>query len=277
MTRFALCALAACLSAAAPAQEPTAVTGLTAPQIIEKNVAARGGLEAWRKVDTMAWAGRIESANGPAPSMQFLMEMKRPNKTRFEILSGGQMSVRIYDGADGWKLRPTSTGVDLQPYKAEELRFSHDGHVIDGPLIDHAAKGIGVALEGVEEVEGRKAYRLSLSMPSGARQRVWVDAETFLDVKYDREATNPQGRQSVVSVFYRDYRTVGGLLVPLVIESGAAAGKATDKLIIERVALNPELDERLFAKPNVPTRRGVATVGGGPPQAGRKMGRAAGR
>lgn len=275
MNRFVLCALAAWISAAALADEPAAVAALTAPQIVEKNVAARGGLEAWRKIETMAWVGRIETVNAPTPSMPFLLEMKRPNKTRFEILASGQKSVRIYDGTDGWKLRPTSSGTDLQPYKAEELRFAHDGYVIDGPLIDHAAKGIAVALDGVDEVEGRKAYRLSLKMPSGARQQVWIDAETFLDIKSNRESANPAGRPGMVSVFYRDYRTVEGLQIPLVIESGAATGKATDKLLIERIALNPELDERLFAKPNVPLRRNAATVGAGPSQGARRSSRAA--
>ena len=72
---------------AAPA--PSAITApprsLSVEEIIERNVSARGGLEAWRKVGTMLWVGHIESAHAPAPSMLFTLAQQRPNKTRFEI------------------------------------------------------------------------------------------------------------------------------------------------------------------------------------------------
>jgi hypothetical protein len=35
----------------------------TAAEVIERNVAARGGIEAWRKVDTMAWLGHLDRAS----------------------------------------------------------------------------------------------------------------------------------------------------------------------------------------------------------------------
>ena len=59
----------------------------------------------------------------------------------------------------------------------------------------------------------------------------------------------------MVSVVYRNYHTFEGLQIPLTIETGAAMGKATDKLVIDKIALNPQLEERKFAKPNVPVSR----------------------
>jgi hypothetical protein len=46
---------------------------LSAQQILTKNAAARGGLEAWRKVDGMLWTGHIESARATVPLLQFLL------------------------------------------------------------------------------------------------------------------------------------------------------------------------------------------------------------
>ncbi len=256
MQRIAAWALAACLATGAYAAERFAAPDLTAAQIIEKNAAARGGVEAWRKIETMAWTGHVESANAPGRDLPFLLEQKRPNKTRFEIMAVSQKSVRIFDGANGWKMRPSASGrPELQPYTAEELRFARDAQIIDGPLMDYAAKGAAITLGGVDEIEGRKAYRLNMRLSSGANHRLWVDAETFLESRFDRETRNAQGQPTVVSVVYRNYHAFEGLQIPLIIETGAAAGKGADKLVIDKVALNPQLDDRMFAKPNVPAAR----------------------
>lgn len=253
--------LALCISTPALAGVPANDQGLTASQIVEKNVAARGGLEAWRKIQSMAWAGHIESTNAPAPRPSFVLEMKRPNKTRFEIKAQSQTSVRMYDGTNGWKVHPASHGnPEVQPYSPDELRFARDGLGIDGPLMDYQAKGIAVALDGVDEIDGRKAYRLSVKLPSGNSHHVWVDAKTFLDVKYDRVSRNKFGQSSTVSVFYRNYKTIEGLQIPLLIESGVDTAKATEKLVIDKVSLNPPLADRMFAKPGVTGWRSTATV-----------------
>lgn len=222
---------------------------LTAAQIIEKNVAARGGLEAWRKIETMVWTGHMESIHAPVPMMLFVMQQKRPNKTHFEINALGDRTIRVFDGQRGWKLKPDQQGkAQVKPFTFEEVTFAHAAQVIDGPLIDYLAKGNTVTLEGLDEVEGRRAYRLSVRLATGETDQVWIDAQTFLDVRYDRPFAGGPGHDRV-SVFYRDYKAVEGLQVPSVIETGAGAGVRPDRMVIERVMLNPPLDDRTFARP----------------------------
>jgi hypothetical protein len=91
MRRIAVAALAAGFAAgalAAGAQAPA--PQLSIDEIVEKNAAARGGLQAWRQVRTMAWVGHIQSAHAPMPNMQFVLQQERPNKTRFEINAMGE-------------------------------------------------------------------------------------------------------------------------------------------------------------------------------------------
>jgi len=272
MMRLAGGLLAACISSLALAGEPAEDPGLTAEQVVEKNVTARGGLDAWRKVRTMIWTGHIESTHAPVPSLPFVLELKRPDKMRFEVKAQGQDSVRIYDGARGWKLSTTSSGrPEILPYTREELRFAQDGQGIEGSLMDYRAKGTAVSLDGVDEVEGRKAYRLRLVLPSGAIRHVWVDAKTFLELKYDREARNALGQSATVAVFYRDYRAVEGLQIPFLMETmpaSAPAGTRPDRMMIDRVVLNPPLGDVAFAKPGVPGRRNGVPVDIRPPSGG---------
>ncbi|MFP3891323.1 MAG: hypothetical protein ACLFVM_13625 [Ralstonia sp.] len=250
MRRIAALALAVCLSACAGGTEQNAAGMPTVAQIVEKNAAARGGADAWRKINTMVWVGHVDSTNAPA---HFVLAMSRPNKTRFEIVSMNRMALRVYDGTQGWKLRPMrrGEGPTVQPYSPEELKFAHDEQVIDGLLIDHAEKGIAIKLEGTEDVDGHKAFRLGVRMPSGAVRHVWVDAETFLELKYEREARGLQGQPVRITVYYRNYQTVESVKLPLLIESNAGPGQAGDKIMIDKVQFNPKLDDSLFARPLV--------------------------
>jgi hypothetical protein len=225
-------------------------------EIVEKNSAARGGREAWRKMETMAWSGHAESANAPGRVLPFLLEQKRPDRTRFVIGLEGQRSVRVYDGTSGWNVRPDSKGrPETQPYSEEELRFARGAQVIDGPLMDYAAKGAAFTLEGLGQVGERNAYILDVRLPSGGNHRVWVDTETFLELRHDREIHGAYAKPTSVSVFYRNYRAFEGLQIPLIIETVAATRQAKNTLVIDRVALNPQLDDRQFAPPSQPTAR----------------------
>jgi hypothetical protein len=238
---------------------------LTAAQIVEKNVAARGGLDAWRKVETMVWTGHMEGGGIPVPTLPFLLEQKRPNKTHFEIDQRGQRSLRVFDGTQGWKVRPDQSGRPVvQPFTMQEVRFAKEGQGIDGPLIDYQAKGNTVSLGSVTEIDGRKTYRLNVNLPSGELHHVWVDAGTFLDVQYDRTSYTPDGKPVMVTVSCRDYRTFEGLQLPTTIETGGGSGRQPERMVIERVTLNfPLDDEHAFGDPATPHKRNAAHAGVG--------------
>lgn len=240
----------AVLSLAAAAGERAVTPALTAGQIVDRHVTARGGADAWRKIQTMAWTGHIESGPGGIAKTPFLMMFRRPDATRFEIMTQGQRSVRIFDGKRGWKQRPVAVGPpDLKEYSAEEISYARDAAGLDGPLIDYQVKGVGIALEGMDSVEGHAAYRLKVKLPSGQVHDDWIDARSFLELKYDRPTRNAMGVSGVVSVYLRNYQTLNGLTLPFLIETGVGKAQATDKMVIEKIAFNPPLDPTQFVPP----------------------------
>lgn len=250
------CLLVACLATPAFAQSPG--TSFSVAEIAEKNAAARGGVEAWRKVQTLAWAGHVESSNGK--TLPFQLAQQRPDHTRFEIIAEGQKSVRVFDGSQGWKVRMTSGGrPEALAYSEDELRFARGAQVIEGPLMDYVARRAVITLAGLGEAAGRKAYILSVALPSGGHHRVWVDAETFMELRHDREVRDG-GRQNVVTVLYRDYQNFDGLQMPTTIETAATTGQAMNRLVIERIAINPDFDDKVFARPNLPGVRRSAVL-----------------
>jgi hypothetical protein len=252
------------LGALALAQSAPVDAGATVARVLERNAEARGGLDAWRRVQAMVWVGHVDVANRPDRNLPFMLEQKRPGSSRFEIISGGQKSVRVYNGKDGWKARSNGLSKpELVAFTDEELRFAHDAPVIQGPLMDFVAKGFKVRLVGDDVQEGHKQLVLSAALPNGVVHRVWLDAETFLESRLDREFRKANGQMAQTTVRYFDYHDFEGLQMPVTIETGAEPGAGLgSRLVIEKVALNPDLGDEVFDRPGqqIGLRRGRVTV-----------------
>ena len=254
------------------AQAPEALAS-TAAEVIERNVRARGGLEAWRKVNTMMWLGHLEKGGRTdGPHIPFVMQLARPNHTRFEIKEQFSQFTRIFDGEHGWKVRPGTNGLpDMKAFSKGEVDYARDEFAIDGPLLDYKAKGVTADLDGIDVLDGRKAYRLSLKLASGAQRKLWIDVDSNLEVRYDRPATNPLAPGAPVSLYYANYKAVDGLMIPnsLVVSSApnTSGRDSGDKLVIDRTIVNPKLDAQAFLPPPTPMRRGgkVLIPGDGTP------------
>lgn len=288
-------ALAAALLLAVSAGAHSAAT-LSASQIVERNVAARGGLQAWHAVQSLTVSGQldlgkpqvesakaIEFAQRGGPSVRksladaglrrrgaaldaadpadanakpaadiklpFALEMKRPHKTRLELEFNKQTSVQIFDGKSGWKVRPYIGRREVEAFSPAELKAANAQPDLDGMLIDHAAKGTAVTLERSEVVDGRETYRLRLTLKNGEQRHVWVDAQTFLETKVDAPPRKVDGVMRSVSTYYRNYKSVNGLMVPFVVGTRVDGGGNSGVMLIDRVQVNPAIDDSRFGKP----------------------------
>jgi len=284
----------ACSLAVAADIAPTAGK-LTAAEIVDKNVAARGGLQAWRAVQTMELTGKLGAGGNqratlrvptpenkglsagsgrksnpqmfstrPADEVQlpFVMELARPRKMRFELQFNGQTAIQVYDGANGWKLRPFLNRRVVEPYTEDEMKTASMQADLDGPLVDYAAKGTKIELAGMEKVEDRDTYKVKLTMKTGVAVHVWIDAQTFLEAKIEGQPRRLDGTFHPVEVYFRDYRAVNGLQIPFVLETRVLPVSQTalglrdtpvppERIIIEKAVVNPKLEEAKFSKPEI--------------------------
>jgi outer membrane lipoprotein-sorting protein len=274
---------------AAPDTVPDA-RSLSATEIVSKNIAARGGLEAWRAVQTMTLTGKMGAGGNqratlsvpmtggrnaqnrvqgvrqrPVEEVQlpFVMDLARPHKSRVELQFKGQTAIQVYDGTNGWKLRPFLNRLEVESYTAEEMKMASMQSELDGPIVDYIAKGTRIELDGIEKVEDRNTYKLKLTLKSGEVTHVWVDAQTFLEAKIEGQPRRLDGTYHQVEVYYRDYRNVNGLEIPFVLETRVLPVAKTalglrdtpvppEKALIEKVTINPKFDAGLFSKPAIP-------------------------
>ncbi len=253
-----------------------------AAAIVKKNVDARGGLQDWRAVESMTLsglmdAGKVRSNEAIKASMRmptsgvsvrravaeklknteqedktvrlpFVMEVERPRKMRLEIVFQNQTAIQVYDGSHGWKLRPFLNRHEVETFTADEMKLASEQQELDGPLIDYARKGNRVELEGTEPVEGRDAYKIKVTLKDGQVRHVWLDKESYLDVKIDGSRTM-DGKSRPVSTYLRDYKSVNGLMIPHVMETSVEGVAGSEKIVIDKVALNAPIAKTRFEKP----------------------------
>jgi len=252
---------------------PGSVPTLTADQIVAKNIEARGGLQAWRAVQTLSMSGKMDAGGNQQPGMKsqkyktemgeqavnqrpteqaelpFRLELARGGKSRLEIDFRAQTAVQVFDGTQGWKLRPYLNRREVEPYTPDELKATALQSDLDGPLVDYAAKGTKVELDGTEKVEGRACYRLKLTLKNGQTERLWIDAQTFLEAKIDGTPRRLDGKDHNVEIYYRDYKKVDGLTMPFLTETKVQGVKQTEKISVDKIVVNPKLNPNQFTKP----------------------------
>jgi len=156
--------------------QPASAAKLSAAAIVERTISARGGPSAWHSVQTLSWSGKMDAGGNnqrylkapgmPAPpanenpaaqaQLPFTLEMKRGRKSRLELQFNGQTAVQVYDGKQGWKLRPFLNRHQVEPYSVDEARIAADEPDIGGLLVDSADNGTGSTLRASRRWTGRR-------------------------------------------------------------------------------------------------------------------------
>jgi hypothetical protein len=219
----------------------------TVDDVINKNIAAKGGLDKIKAVQTVRITGRVEIGQGmEAP---FTLEMKRPMQMRIDIvIQGISATPQAYDGKVGWQLLPFEGSKDAQPLSADDLKDAEEQADIDGPLVDYKAKGNQVELMGKEDVEGSPCYKLKLTLKNGDVIYDYLDADSYLEVKQENKrvvnGTEKEFEQSI-----GDYKPVEGLMFPFAIENGVKGSQQRQKIIVEKVELNVPIESARFTMP----------------------------
>jgi outer membrane lipoprotein-sorting protein len=272
--------VAAALTMAAAAQTATTHPALSAEEVVRKNIAARGGLQAWHAIQTLEMTGKMQAGGNNRPvlpipgteaskhvapprateqaQLPFTLELKRPMKMRLEIQFAGKTALQVYDGTNGWKLRPYLNRLEVEPYTQEEAKVALSQSELDGPLVDYQAKGTKIEYAGIEKVEGRDTYKLKMTLKNGEQKSIWIDADTFLDARIEGAPRRLDGVYHPVYIYYRDFRDVSGVKVPYVLETRVemahpkgAPTEISEQITLSDVKVNPKLEDALFTKPDV--------------------------
>ena len=103
-------------------------------------------------------------------------------------------------------------------------------------------------LVGKEKLEGSDAYKLKVTLKNGTVNYTYLDADSYLTVKEESKRTI-RGSEVEVESSIGDYKDVQGLMIPHSIENGTKGRPEKQNITIEKVDVNPELDDARFKMP----------------------------
>jgi hypothetical protein len=233
----------------------------TLDEIIKKAIDARGGIDKIKAVQSERITGKVSFSQGIEGTL--VLELQRPHKLYSKITVEGQKVLRVYDGKSaGWTVNPFTENKDVVEMSADELKEMPDESDGDGPLVDYKAKGSRVELVGKEDAQGKAVYRLKITSKSGHVRSYLIDGTTFLTTKW--EGIRKMNDQNLPwECTLSDYREVQGLKFPFKIDQGSPGTEYNQTLSIEKIEINPKIDESHFAKP-APAQAPAATAPAAP-------------
>jgi hypothetical protein len=198
-----------------------------------------------KAVQTVRMKGKMTM--GPGFEAPITIEMKRPRQTRMEFTIQGMTGVQAYDGQLAWGISPMGSrkAEPLPPEMAKDLDNQAD---IDGALVDYQAKGHQLELVGKEKVEGKDAWKLKLTLKSGDVQYVYLDADSYLEIRNESKRTI-RGSEMELETTIGNYKEVGGVLWPHRVQSGAKGRPEKQTFAFETIEVNPTLDDARFKMP----------------------------
>ncbi len=203
---------------------------LTLEQIVERHIAAIGGMEKINAIHSLVIRGMyheggeipaetpIEPRNYMAflrPYYQVIGDPAIPNPALREGFDGSSWE---YYGDPGIAIRTVGAAAAATRHTAE---FLHDS------FIDYAANGTRLELRGTEPIGGRDCYRILTTLSDGFQKDLFVDKSTFMILASRISAPVHAFGQAVTSEGrFLDYQPVNGVLIPRrTLEVDLATGK----------------------------------------------------
>jgi hypothetical protein len=232
----------------------------TVDEVIAKNIAAHGGMEALKAVKTIRVAGHYAQGSFRAG---FVQENARPDKVREENIIQGLTAVDGYDGKTGWRVNPFSGRRDAQLLSEDDVKGLAEDADIDGPLVDYKQKGHKAELLGHDPVEGTDCYKVKLTLNNGDIRTYYIDTDSNLEIKMESQRI-VRGSLEENETYFGDYEKVEGVYYPFAFQTAAKGTPESDRTqyTADKIEVNVPLSDDRFAMPAGPGAKPAAAKSG---------------
>ncbi len=228
----------AVLSAAAIAQQPSL------DNILTNYFEAIGGIDAWKKINTMKMTGETQNSGFTFPVKVIAM---KPNLQRIDVDIQGQKFIESYDGEVAWSLNPFMGGTE--PAKKTEDETKEAGkNMFEDEFIDYQAKGHKITFEGEEQIEGTKTYKVKMVKKTGDELFYFFDAENFVPIMMRSYIPLGPMKGKPVDTYLSDYIEVNGVVMSHYMEQ-RMDGNVVMNMKTTSVEFNVPLEKAAFSMP----------------------------
>ena len=225
---------------------------LTVDELVAKNVAAKGGADALRALQSVRLTGKMLVNEGQM-QLGYAETKKRPDEVRTEATLQGMTAVEAYDGKAGWRISPFQGRKDPERMSADDVKPLMEDAEIDGPLVNWKEKGSTLEYVGREDVDGTSAYKIKVVRKNGDVNFVYLDPDHFLEIRILSQRVR-HGAQEETETDVGDYEKIGGVFLPFSIESGRKGDSDKQKVVIEKAEANVPVDDAIFHFPTTASK-----------------------
>jgi hypothetical protein len=179
----------------------------TVDEIISKHIAALGGKENLNKIQNVVMEGTMNIQGN-----DIALTLTRVNKklNRQDISAMGMNGFDMTTDKEGWKYMPFQGMQKPEPKTEDEVKKAQSGLDVNGPLLDYAAKGNKVELQGKEDVEGAACYKLKITFASGKEVTYYIDLASSMIIRI-KETRKMNGEDVEMVTDLSDYKDVEGV------------------------------------------------------------------
>jgi len=235
---------AAALAAAMLVANLAAAQSPSADELVAKNLAARGGEDKLKGLNSTRLTGTL-SVQGM--DMPLIVVTKRPNKMKQEMTMSGQKIIQAFDGQTVWGVNPMMGSTTPRALEGGQADVIKNQSLFDGPLVGYKERGDTLEVVGPEDVEGTKTWKLKLTRQDGKIMHIFLDADTGLEKQW--AASMDQGGMTMeVNTVLSDYQATDGLMIARSMRT-MVGGQQMASLKITNVEFNPPIDDAEFVMP----------------------------
>jgi outer membrane lipoprotein-sorting protein len=218
----------------------------TVDEIINKHVAALGGLDKINSVKTIRYTGMFSGMGADIP---VTITIKAKDKIKMDMQFQGMSLIQAYDGITGWSINPFSGKKDAEKMPAEEVKEMKENAEWEGQLVNYKEKGYKVELMDKEDVEGSDTYKIKLTDKDGDVTYYFLDAATYLPIKQTSKRKFKE-KEITQEIYQGNYQSVDGIMLAMSIEIKTVGSDQTQKGTFEKVELNVDVDDSFFTMPS---------------------------
>lgn len=213
------------------------VSAQTADDVIQKHVAAIGGADNWKKINTVRITGTVTAQGMEIPVIITIIQNKG---FRVEYTVNGMTGYTVITDKAGWSFNPFTGQTKPEVMPDETVKQAQNGLDITGPLIDYAAKGIKVAYLGKDDVEGTDCHKLKVTFPNGKEETIYIDASNYYHIRTVEKMKANDKEIEQTSNFGNFEKLPEGIIYPMSIDNGGGP------VAVKTVEINKPVDEKLF-------------------------------
>lgn len=217
-------------------------------EIINKYVEARGGEDKLKAVTSLYMEGSRQMM-GNDIAVKVTKVQGKLFRTDFEF--AGNKGYTIVTPNAGWSFIPMRSQ-NAEAIPEDRLKTMQTDLDIMGPIIDYASKGNKARLAGKEDIDGKEAYKVTVTPGSGKDITYYIDTKTnlLLQMRQMRAGMNGNGNEeSEMITNYSDYSPVDGILFAHTL-SNPGTGPGSGSMTFTKIELNKPVDESQYKPSN---------------------------